>query len=385
MRDFKGTRVLLLNGSSRQILGVLRGLRDIGCHITTVNTSKLDNGYASRYPDKKLLVPEERRKDLYGFVLDEVRTGQYDVLIPLADSTMEMVTAHAEELSRYVRLPVPSRKTFMKAYDKQNTMVICMDNGIPCPLTKRDGEDLNAFIEKVGYPFIIKPRAANGSKGLKIIRSREQLDKLLSNAGFHIEEQVVQEFISQTGTQYNTHCFFDGSREPVSLLVTEKNRWFPVSGGASCMCRTAEHPQVRADCERLLRAAGWSSCCEIEMIVDPRDGVAKVMEINGRASASIRIMSLSGINVGLQMLELAYGEPVTRYPDPEPDIRMRCMITDTLWLLKAPDRFKRRPSWFSFKRTHFVIFSLRDPLPAFTFLLSSLPKYRREMKKRTRE
>ena len=383
MRDFKGTKVLVLNGASRQVLGVLEDLHSLGCHVTTLNHSKLNNGYASRYPDKKLLCAPNG--DQYRQILDLVSTGEYDVVLPLADVSMDPCTAHCEELSRYARLPVPPREVFMRAFDKQNTMCICMDNGIPCPLTKRDGEDLDAFIGKVGFPFIIKPRVANGSKGLKIIRDREQLDKLLADPDFHPEQQVIQEFIPQTGTQYNVHCFFDADSTPSTVLVTEKNRWFPVSGGASCMCRTAQNEQVRADSERLLKAAGWVSYCEIEFIIDPRDGIGKVMEINGRASASIKIMHLAGINVARQMLELAFGEKVSTFPAPRDDIRMRCLMTDILWLLKAPDRFTRKPCWFSPVRTHDVIFSLKDPLPAFAFILFSIPRYKREMKKRQRD
>ncbi|MBQ9387069.1 MAG: ATP-grasp domain-containing protein [Lachnospiraceae bacterium] len=385
MRDFKGTKVLVLDGASRQILGILRGLRDVGCEITTVNGSKLNNGYSSRYPDYKLLIPKEQQENQFPYILEELKRKKYDVMLPISDPSMNMVTQHYDELSQYVRIPFVKRETFLKAYDKQITMEICMDNNIPCPITKRRDQSIDEFIDAVGFPIVAKPRMACGSMGLKIVKSREQLDALTDSGEVVPNEYVFQEFIPQTGEQYNIHSFADGTGNLPSHLVTEKNRWYPIDGGASCMCRTAVNEQAYNDSKKLLQMVGWRSCCEIEMIKDPRDGISKVMEINGRASASIKIMYLAGINVALQMLQLAYGEPVKTYPPTDKEVRMRCLLTDVLWLLQSPDRFKRKPCWFSPVRTHDVIFSIKDPLPFFTFIIESVPNYKKSMSKRRRD
>ena len=54
-QDLAGIRVLLLEGFARQSMPVMEALHKLGCHITTYNKSKLDMGYASKYPDKKML------------------------------------------------------------------------------------------------------------------------------------------------------------------------------------------------------------------------------------------------------------------------------------------------------------------------------------------
>jgi hypothetical protein len=55
--NFKGLRVLVLDGYGRQIPSIICQLRELKCHITTISCSKLDPGYASKYPDKKLIYP----------------------------------------------------------------------------------------------------------------------------------------------------------------------------------------------------------------------------------------------------------------------------------------------------------------------------------------
>lgn len=383
--DWTKTRVLVLDGASRQILSVIHGLSALGCFISTLNTSKLDNGYVSRHPNEKLIIPHEcYTGDYYSYIKKLVSTGKYDVLLPLSDKTMDLITAHIEELRPFVRLPVPDRNVFLKAYNKQQTMEICMDAGIPCPITKRENETIDEAIAKIGFPLIAKPRMANGSRGLKIVKTKEQLFSLIESKEIVLDDYVIQEFIPQTGKQLNIHLFSNDSGEVIDRLVTEKTRWFPVDGGASCLCRTISNEKAEADCVCLLKKINWRSYCEVEMIVDPRDGTAKVMEINGRASASIKIMELAGINVAEQMLQLAYGHDVTVPGKYAEDVRLRCIFTDVLWFFKSKDRFLRKPSWFSCKHTHDVMFSIRDPLPFFAYIVKMIPNYRQEMKLRKR-
>ena len=58
--DLRGTRVLLLEGFARQNMALMPALRKLGCHVTTLNASRLDVGYASRWPDVKLIEPWDR-------------------------------------------------------------------------------------------------------------------------------------------------------------------------------------------------------------------------------------------------------------------------------------------------------------------------------------
>ena len=49
-------RVLIIDGYARQTLPMAKGFHDIGCHVTVVCFSKLDVGYQSKYPDRKILL-----------------------------------------------------------------------------------------------------------------------------------------------------------------------------------------------------------------------------------------------------------------------------------------------------------------------------------------
>ncbi len=377
--------VLVLDSPSRQVLPILKELHELGCKITTLCWSKMDNGFVSRYPTKREIISLKKGDSFISVLSEMIKQNHYDVVLPLSDYSMNIVTKNSELLAPYTKLPIPSREVFLRAYNKQKTMEICMDNGIPCPRTLREGENLDSFLEAVGFPIIAKPRMANGSRGLKIIKNREKIRDLINSGIVELDNYVIQEFIPQKGKQYNIHLFRDDQGSLSSNLVTEKARWYPVDGGASCLCRTQWNQLVADYSQKLLDAVEWRSYCEIEMIVDPRDSIPKVMEINGRASASIKIMDLAGMNVAKQMLQLAMGDSVTKYSKAKDDIRLRCLLTDVLWFIQSPDRFSRKPSWFSPIRTHDALFSVADPLPFFAYIIGKVPEYRNEMKQRERD
>ena len=154
------------------------------------------------------------------------------------------------------------------------------------------------------------------------------------------EEYVIQEFIPQGGTRYANNIFVGVDGEIKSSVEVRTVRWFPIDGGAGCFTLSCDRPDIKECSVRLLKAIGWSGFCAVSYIVDPRDNIPKVLEINGRIPAGVKICHLCGINVMQQMIEAAYGEPVTPLStDIHNGISIRYFHTDLLWLLKSPNRF----------------------------------------------
>lgn len=383
--QYKNLKVLVLDGPGRQVMPVLKGLHNLGCNITTICNSKLDLGYSSRYPNTKLLKKCKNDFDLESFVDSEIRSNKYDIVIPLSDKMTLFLAEHFKEYSSFVKMPIPSLETFMKAYDKQITMDICKQIGIPHTITCSQGESIDSFIKRnSGYPIVIKPRSACGSIGFHSFKNEEELRAFLKANG-PIDSYLVQEYVQQNGRQFNVHAFFDDEGNPSFILPTEKCRWFPVDGGSSCFARTIKNETIYNQCFKLLKEIKWRGCCEIELIEDKKTGEFKVMEINGRTSACVKICQLAGINIAKCMIELSLGKNVENQQPPFKDVRMRCIHTDFLWFLKSKTRFKSKPSWFNNHHTHDQIYDFFDPIPFFAYSIQAITRYKKEMKKRSRK
>lgn len=293
--NYKGKKVLLLDGYGRQIPSILKQLHELGCIVTTMNASNLDVGYTSRYPKKRIVVKGIREnKKIYGkAILKALKKDDYDILFPILEPSTDICTSsNIEKLYPALKIICAPRESFLKAYDKQLTMKACMENDIPCPVTKMEDETLEEYLSKINFPIAAKPRKGSGGAGFKKINSREELESYIQRGIITIDEYVLQEFIPKGGLQYGGYVLMDQNHEPQSTLVVESCRWFPIDGGPGCYIRTINHEGMMDSTQRLLKKLNWKGFGHVGFIMDPRDGIPKVMEINGRIPASIIISKL---------------------------------------------------------------------------------------------
>lgn len=385
--DFKGVRVLVLDGYGRQVAIILKELHKLGCITTTLNCSKLDVGYTSRYPKKKILEPSVRY-DLNELkrVLDrEIPSGNYDVVFPMLEGSTDVLWANKELYQKYVKYACAGEEGFVNAYDKQLTMTLCQKNGINCPITKMDDETIEEFLSKVSFPLALKPRKGSGSRGFHKVDTKEQLLSLIESGEVKVEEYVIQEFINEGETHRVSYTFIDNDGNVKTSLMAKSTRPYPLVVGTNSLFQSCQMPEIAAQSEKLLKLMNWKGYASVCFIESDEDHIPKVMEINGRISASIKMSVLCGAHVVRQLMEMAYALPVTEYSrDYREDMRLRHFQADMMWFIKSPTRFKCKPFWFSPIRTSDVVFSWSDPIPWFAYTISCFARYKGEMEKRKR-
>lgn len=382
--DFKGKRVLVLEGYARQSLPLIKAFHKLGCRVCALCDSKLDVAYVSRYTDEKILTARAGKNA--GAATERVRqllkTGNYDIVVPAMDFSAGLLSENKAEFMGYSRVCSNDWAVHQIAADKIRTMQICMEKGIPCPntiLNVADGEQvLNSDIK---YPIVVKPRVGYGAIGFRRVDSKEEV-RALFDEGLDPADYVFQEYIPQKDLQYECAMFLDDKNKVKTSLVFSKNRWFPVDGGSSTLNITVERPDIVESCTKLLQAINWRGAADIDLIQDPRDNIAKIIEINPRVSGSVKICFISGVDLARQMLELAHGREVTKYDRYKIGQRLRCSQTDLLWFIKSKNRFKSKPSWFSIRNTKDHTFSWDDPLPWFAFSVQGIKRAKKEMEKR---
>ena len=385
--NFKGTRVLLLDGYCRQNAILLKELHRLGCVVTTLNDSKLDVGYASKYPKKKLL-DRQFKKDLQYYeslILDLAKSGDFDVIFPILEEATEIVARNAERLKMYVKIIAPPLEAFEKAHDKQLTMKICMENGINCPKTKMDNETIEEYLQTVEFPLALKPRQGRGSVGFKKVNNKEELDKLIQDGTVVVEEYVIQEFIDEAEVHRVSYTVIDDNDEVKSSMISKSTRPYPLVIGTNSLFESVDMPEIAEQSERLLKLMGWRGYASVCFIESEKDGVPKVMEINGRISASFKISVLAGLPIVQQLLERAYGVEVTPAPEQlEYGKRVSHSQSGMMWFLKSPDRFRKEPSTTGRKGKKDIVFSWSDPWPYFAYTIQCMKKHKKEIKKRQR-
>ncbi len=382
--DYSKMKVLLTDGGARQTLTILHGLKKIGCHVTVICKDKWTVGYASKLPDKKIVDPRAvpAHEDFVPFLLETVQKENIDVLLPIAEMTTDAVTSHEEEFKKYVKLACAPRAAYEQAFDKQSTFETALDIGIPCPYTRRAGQDVEEYLQKATFPLIIKPRHGLGSIGFHKFETEQEFRKRLKDPDFDIDDYVLQEFV-EFDKRIGTYAFVDQKNQICMSMAQDVLRWFPLDAGTAVLVRSVDAPEAIHYSCRLLQAMNWRGFANVGFMIDRHTGQPKLLEINGRITANVKLSYVCGFNLARQLVELACDEKVTRYADNKHfGVMVRHMQGDIPWFLKSRDRFRTKPSWFSWKNTKDLVYWKGDFKPWLVYTFAKVFGYKDAMEKR---
>ncbi len=384
MSDIKNLNVLLIEGRARQVLPMSKSLRELGCEVTTYNGSKLDPGYASKYPHRKLLAycDANDEQGSYLAIKAELEKYHYDIVIPMNDDVAIILAKHQKKLSNLTNIHVNEWETFLMASDKLKTMKVCMDNNLPCPKTYLSKEEFLAVKDTVKYPIVVKPRTGCAAVGFHVAHNEQDLITYYDKAEEKYGPCLIQEYIPQDGLQYKAELYVDRDGDLKGACVFAKVRWYPINGGSSTLNETVHRPDIVANCKKLLEEIHWHGYADIDLIEDTRDGQIKIMEINPRITGSVKICFEAGVNFSKLIVQDFLKVDV----EPQFKVKhtyLRYIHTDVLWFLKSPKRWSCKPSWFSFKNTTDQIFSWTDLWVFFAFTLQGFTKLKNDKKKRS--
>ena len=361
---------------------MIRGLKEIGCHVTVICASKKDPCYVSNKPDKKILNREfvKNNNEKFHYLLSLVSSGDYDVLMPIGEMSTDFITQHEDDFKKYVRIACAPRRVYIKCFNKQLTFDQAIESGVPCPYTRRSNQDIDDYLKHANFPIIIKPRQGIGSIGFHKFTTEEEFRERLEDPSFNVDDFVVQEFVDFEH-RIGTLIFMDQNGKVCTSYATNVLRWFPLDAGSAVFLGTIDSPDLLYQTGKLLKDLGWKGFAAACFMIDKKTGDPKLLEINGRIPASVKLGFMCGFNIAKQMLEMTYDEDVTCYPENTQFGKfLRHYDTDFAWFVKSPDRFRTKPSWFSWKNTEEVLFCKDDPKPFFAQFYQKLLSYRTIMK-----
>ena len=343
----------------------MRGLKEVGCKVSVLCSNKQNLCYVSRFPDERIVDArsDNSHPEFVDFLLSLVKTGEYDVLLPVAEIATDRITEHEAEFLPYVRLACAPRAAYAQAGNKQKTYEAAQRAGVPCAYTRMDDETVEDFIAKAHFPVIVKPRHGMGSMGFHKYDTEADFRKALADGVFDPDAYILQEFIDHERRR-GTFIMMDRKGKVRSAVADEIIRWYPIDAGTSTASMSIDDPVVLRYAADLLKEIDWSGYANVGFMMDKKDGKPKLLEINGRIPATIKLTWICGINVARQLVEMAMDEEVTDYGvNTKFGYNARHFQADLMWFLKSPDRFRTKPSWFSWRHACDLVFFKDDILP----------------------
>lgn len=299
-------------------LGVIRSLGMMGVPVVVFSYNEHDMGHVSKYVKMRVYSPHPEKDENEFIRLLMELGGEFkgSVILPADDQTLTVTSRYKDLLSKHYRVGCTEWEITEKFIDKKRTYALAETIGIPVPRTivPMSESDVEKYGSQIDYPCVIKPSIGHRFFeifGTKMVRV-ENYDQMLSAYREATEasiEVMIHELIpgdDTHGVNYNSYII-DGV--PVAEFTSEKVRLAPPGFGVPRVLISKSIPEVIEPGRKILHALGYYGYSCTEFKKDSRDGVYKLMEVNGRHNLSTLLSVKCGINFPwINYRHLALGE-----------------------------------------------------------------------------
>ncbi len=311
-------RILLSEGSSNSARQTLYGLG----HKYTVDLVDPSPWCQCRFSSlvRRRIPCPQIAKDPVGyvrFVAKLVQQHRYDVLFP----THEQVYVFAkfrDAFQRHVGLAVPGFEAIHRVQSKAKFAVLMEELGLPTPATKivLTKAKLSAHDE---FPCFVKLAHSTASLGVQKVSDAVELSDAVdrfeqTGAWREGHEIVIQQ--PAAGRQSEVSAVFQNGRlvgiACADVLETG-------IGGGPTLRRSASHPAVIQQVERLGGYLNWHGPISLEYFYDSDTQQPFYIEANPRIGETLNAQ-ISGVNLCEATVRIALGEYVERMPEAKPGV-----------------------------------------------------------------
>lgn len=356
-------------------LGVVRALGEQGIPVVVVHYAPYDIAQRSRYVSFSVAAPhpEKDPEGFLGLLLQNAQSWAGGVIFPTADETVVFASRHRSLLEKYFKVACPPWDIVERYIEKRHTYALAAACCIPVPktLVPQNDEDIVEFARCIEFPCLVKPSEGHlyfahfnrkmtsvGNLNELMIAYREARD-----AGFEV---MLQEYIpgdDDTVVNYNAY-FVDG--QALAEFTSRHTRNAPPWFGSPRVAYSEHIPEVIESGRSILKALGFNGYACTEFKYDHRDGIYKLMEVNGRHNLSTLLAVRCGLNFPLlHYRHLVLGEEPNSAGYTEGRYWID-LVRDVGFSLTFRNKEPYRLSDYLRPYLHhpvFAILSLRDPRP----------------------
>lgn len=255
-------------------------------------------------------------------LVEHVLTKGFDTILPTDDYSVHALSKRIEAGDMIVPLPVPALAAQVQAMDKNAMTARAAELGLATPKSRAlsSAEDVEEALATLQPPWVVKLARGGGSVGMLQTADADAVRRHFADRPDHSDPiydfrtMIIQEHVA--GKTHDAWVLMNRGKA-VFGLAGQRRITYPLSGGAGVLIETIERPAFFDQAVRLLESLGWHGPADVEFLVDPADGTAYFIEINGRLWGGTGLALHSGVNFAAAACEMAvegYIEPDFRFP-----------------------------------------------------------------------
>lgn len=300
-------RILVLDCDHKNALAIIRHLgRTKQYVIDGASYHKASIGFYSRYLEKKHLIarPKREPEKYINDLLHLVKTGNYDVLLPVSYISYQLCAHNAKAISKHVHLTLPGVEQIELASSKSKTYQLAEEIGLPYPAVYNVNSEQDLVGLEVNFPCVIKAPFEAGKNIVEYAKDKEELIRKfrsVNSAGdFKGEMPIVQDYIKGGGFGFFAY-YKEG--KCIQYFMHKRIREYPVKGGASTVAESFYDETLKEYGSRILDHLKWNGIAMVEFKRNDETGIYYLMEINAKFWGSLDLALVCGVNFPQMLID----------------------------------------------------------------------------------
>ena len=358
-------------GWCRTAYTVVRSLGRQGIEVHVGDSSPLAMSRFSKYCKKFHRLPDffANPDEYFQAVITAMNECGAKVLFPCHED-VECFAKRKNELPRDIKIAVPDPDMWGIAEDKLLYSSHVMEAGCPVPQTYqiKSTQELEAALGQLDFPVAVKTRIGNSAKGVRISNDKESCKRDF----FELIDQfdlapsrwpTLQEFVD--GPKLGTLGIYNRGKHVSSIVFEIRRSKGADNFGTSTYRVTIDDPVTKENAIKAMESLNWHGVVDMDWIRGS-DGVAKLIDINGRLGGATALTCFSGMDMPLIWYQIATETISGTQPTPNFGAQARWILGDTLGFLDCLLSLKLRDCYSTAKpiigcKNDDLILS--DPLP----------------------
>ncbi|MDH3752675.1 MAG: ATP-grasp domain-containing protein [Acidimicrobiia bacterium] len=295
-----------------------------------------------------------------------------------SDEALDILIRHRETLLEKFLLDRSDPVAQRKMLDKISTYHAAVEADVPVPAhwLIQSAEDLDAVVDDLRYPLLVKPRLSHlfwplfdGAKHITATNFDElepALEKV-NNAG--VDVFLTEKIPGPDDLDCSYYTYLDEDGTPRFDFTKRVIRRYPKNMGIATYNITDHVEGVKEPALRLLRHVGLQGLANVGFKLDERDGVLKLIECNARFTATTEESARAGMDQADIVYRMAVGMPLQNVDGFRDGVRQLDPGRDLLAFRELRDMGELSLAGWARSLAHpqvFSFFSLRDPGPTWS-------------------
>jgi len=314
-KDFRANmaRILVTTSAWNSALTCVESLSTKGHAVDALTWLRDTPLNFSRHLNQCIYAPEENEAAAWTARLIEVLCStKYDLLIPMSDLAVNMVSNARAEIEERVGLVMAAPQSIAIASDKALSTQLAMRLGVPVPASRfpQNAAEMEIAIGELGLPAVVKVPISTGSQGVRV---SSDIDELLAFSALHEDpanRAFCQGFVG--GDLVGATALADKGRVVASHSFEVATQY--LVGGNPPYAQEFVDPLLDEYVAALIKELDWTGPIDFDFL-RAEDGSCVFLEINPRFSGTISFARAVGIDFPALLFDLSQGRKV-EYAEP---------------------------------------------------------------------